>query len=197
MKPSPLIFRRDRLVRIGILTLPFGALIAYLIWGMPAHVRPDFGLLMPLYVGMGAVAGIVYFYTLKRPIAHFYYGVGAYILLLIGVGVGVTLYQSKQDAQRLTCQVCGFRALEAAGDSCRVCGVRLTAAEAQAQGYADLDEYLAVEQHAFFVPTQPDAAIDFYAAHPQGTYIKDSTWRPKVSADELRQTRQLVDSLLR
>lgn len=197
MKPSPLIFRRDRLIRIGILTAPFAVLIAYLIWGMPPHLRPDFGMLMPLYVGMGAVAGIVYFYTLKRPFAHFYYGLGAYLLLLIGLGVGVTLYQSRQDAQRVTCQVCGFRTLKAAGDSCRVCSVRLTAAEAQAQGYADLGEYLAVEQHAFFVPTQPSAPIDFYAPHPQGTFLKDTTWRPRVSAAELHQTRHLVDSLLR
>ena len=197
MKPSPLIFRRDRLSKIGMLTIPFAILITYLIWGMPAHLRPDFGLLMPLYVGMGAVAGIVYFYTLKRPAAQFYYGMAAFNLLLIGLGVGVTLYQSHQDAKRLTCQVCGFRSLEAKGDSCRVCSVRLTDAEAQAQGYADLGEYRAVEQHAFFVPATPDGAIDFYAPHPQGAFLKDTTWRPSVSADDLRQTRHLVDSLQR
>jgi hypothetical protein len=196
MKPSPLIFQRGRLLRIGVLTLLFAGFLAYLFGVMPAHLRPEFSIAMPLYVGLGAVAGVAYFYTLRRPPRYFWMATAGFALALIGAGIALHQYQSHQAQSRLTCPVCGYKTLALAGDSCAVCQVRVSDAAARAQGLDDADALLRAEQIAWFAPAGPADPIHWDAPAPgAAAFEKDTAWRPRVSEAEIRQALQLADSL--
>jgi hypothetical protein len=196
MKSKPSTFSPERLLRIGALTLLFTGFAAYIIWGLPDSIRPDFSFLMPIYVGLGVIAGILFFYTLRRPPRIFWMGVAAFAVLLLGLGIGLNRYATVQADARLTCRVCGYKSLATLGDSCGVCQVRLTPEHARIEGFDNVEDLLAAEQIAFFAPVGASDSIDFLGSVPRSTaYTKDTAWRPTVQAAEIHQALHFADSL--
>ncbi|MGB0430812.1 MAG: hypothetical protein ACPGLV_10085 [Bacteroidia bacterium] len=84
-----------------------------------------------------------------------------------------------------TCEICGYDAVKAPGQACKVCGFIINDSSLNAEGL-DKKSFLAMKQIEYFMPDSLGMSIDFL--NPKISYKgypKSATWRPSVYESEI------------
>lgn len=119
------------------------------------------------------------------------FGVVAFLLLNRDPENGsITKKDRRDDIEVITglktCEVCGYDALEALGDTCRECNLVLTQEEAEKEGVANIRSLLVLHQTTYFMPDSLGQPIEFLEPKVSTKgYPKNPNWRPTIYESDI------------
>lgn len=135
-------------------------------------------------------------------IHKFLNGVNELYVWVVGVGLGgfmATLgAKNTFHTEYITCEVCGYQAVDANNiyEGCTYCysDTWAVALEYEVVGH---DTWLRQEQFDWFGGYTPDDTFDFYHPLKEDDFIKDTTWHPLLTEQDLIDTfRAHIDSVV-
>lgn len=144
-----------------------------------------------LICGLGGLASW-FLYSIVRSKSNLIKGATLFLLLLMLIGalVGVNrkyLHEVGQNENAtITCLVCGFVSLTETDKLCGECWVELIESEMNKEGFSTMSEFIMEEQFLYFTPDSLVETVDFYTPKlSEDGYVKDLSWRPRVSLDSI------------
>lgn len=178
-----------------------------MIWMLPAITLPmiagDIGGKTPEIVismilgGFGATIGVLLYWITKDKSKSIKTGVlGLMIIGLIGTMMFFVNRTESEKSDLMTCQICGYKALDNIGDECNVCIAQINEKLKDEEGYISIEELIKEEQLYFFAMEddvtfkEPSIYKDFDLK-----FKKDKNWKPIVTEDEVEKRRKEMDEL--
>lgn len=181
--------------------------IEIMIWMLPAMTLPmiaeDIGGNTPeiamgmILGGLGAAIGFPLYWLTKDKSKSIKYG--TFGLMAIGLIGTIMFFTNKTESEKrnlITCQICGYKALEKKGGECDVCIAQINNEFKDAEGYLSIEELIKEEQLYFFsmednVTFQnPEIYKDL-----DFEYLKDKNWKPIVTEEEVETRRKEMDEI--
>ena len=176
-----------------------------MLWMVPAIILPMLSneingktpaLAMSMVLGaLGAVIGFTLFLLTKNKSKVIKYG--TYGLMIIGL-IGTFIYFENQTESEewslITCEICGYKALEDKGKECSVCLAEISKEFMKEEGYETIEELKREEQLYFFgmeedvTFTEPKIYKDVDLE-----FRKDDNWLPIVSKTDVDKRREEMD----
>ena len=181
--------------------------IELIIWLLPAITLPmiaeDIGgktpeIVLSMILGvLGAAIGFPLFWFTKDKSKSIKYGtLGLMVIGLIGTIIFFANRTESEKRNLITCQICGYKALEKKGGECDVCIAQINEEFKEEEGYLSIDELIKEEQLYFFsmednVTFQnPEIYKDLDVE-----YLKDKNWKPIVTIEEVELRRKEMDEI--
>ncbi|MFT4696810.1 MAG: hypothetical protein ACI8RY_001988 [Urechidicola sp.] len=179
-----------------------------MIWMLPAimlsMMAKDIGGKIPEIVmsmilgGLGAAIGFTLYWLTKDKSKSIKYGTfGFTVIGLIGTMAFFVNNRTESDKRNLiTCQICGYKAIEKKGGQCDVCIAQINNKFKDEEGYLSIEELIKEEQLYFFsmednVTFQnPELYKDL-----DFEYLKDKNWKPIVTKEEVEIRRKEMDEI--
>jgi len=178
-----------------------------MIWMLPAIILPmisgDIGgetpeiVLSMILGGLGATIGFVLYWLTKKKSNSIKYG--AYGLMIVGL-IGTILFLTNRDeivnGKLITCQICGYKAIEYMGDECDVCVTPINDRFKVEEGYSSIQELIKEEQ-LFFFSMEEDVTFNEPKVYKDvdNEFLKDNNWNPLVTEQEVDIRRKEMEEL--
>ena len=138
-------------------------------------------LLAGLFGGLGAAIGAILFQltknksTLLRVLT---------LVLITAISFSALLYLNKNKTFS-TCEICGYKAIKKNSRECSYCGTLTWKEVKKLRGYSDKELWLKEEQLFFFNQDSHITNFDFFSPSVDDGYIKDKTWKPIITIEDL------------
>ncbi|MDF1698221.1 MAG: hypothetical protein P1U56_20400 [Saprospiraceae bacterium] len=183
-------------------------IIEIMIWMLPAimlsMMAKDIGGKTPEIVmsmilgGLGASIGFPLFWLTKDKSMSVKYGTFVFTVIgLIGIMAFILNNRTESDKRNLiTCQICGYKAVEKKGGQCDVCIAQINDNFKDEEGYVSMEELIKEEQLYFFSMEEnitfkdPEVYKDL-----DFKYLKDKNWKPIVSKKEVEIRRKEMEEI--
>ena len=182
-------------------------IIELMIWMLPAIMLPmiagDIGGKTPeiamsiILGGLGGAIGVTLYWLTKDKSKSIKYGIfGLMVIGLIGTMIFFPNRTESDKNNLITCQICGYKAVEKKGGECDVCITQINDRFKDEEGYFSIEELIKEEQLYFFSMennvTFKNPSIykdlDF-------EYLKDKNWKPIVTIEEVEIRRKEMNEI--
>lgn len=136
--------------------------------------------------GLGGMIGFLLMWLLKEKKTSIKISaIVAMFLLFIGATNSLTGGTESAKRDLMSCDICGYKAVPAAGAACEVCFIPLTEEFRMEEGYTSIAEMILEEQFLFF-GLEEEVEVYQPAIYDDGElkYDKDPDWSPQFTADQ-------------